>query len=74
MTTEDNTFAARQPTTYQSPRAMIQYQGRTGCWTALASVDHNDGEILHGMRSAARSFPGRRIRCVDSAGSVLDIL
>ncbi|MFG1347508.1 hypothetical protein V5F59_21660 [Xanthobacter autotrophicus DSM 431] len=52
----------------------IQYQSRTGNWTTVMVVQNLSPNIAIGMQSAARANPGCRVRAVDSAGRVVDIL
>ncbi|MFG1299668.1 hypothetical protein V5F49_07710 [Xanthobacter sp. V3C-3] len=52
----------------------IQYQDRTGNWTTVMRVQNLAPNIRIGMDSAARAHPGCRVRAVDDAGRVLDLL
>lgn len=52
----------------------IQYQTRTGNWTTVMVVQNLAPNIANAMGSVARANPGCRVRAVDRAGRVVDIL
>ncbi len=52
----------------------IQYQSRGGLWTTVMVVENLPPNILNGMKSVARANPGCRVRAVDRAGRVVDLL
>lgn len=52
----------------------VQYQNKTGNWTTVMVVQNLSVNILIAMKSVAQSNPGSRVRAVDQAGRVVDIL
>ena len=55
-------------------QVQVQYQNKTGNWTTVMVVQNLSPNILNAMQSVARVNPGCRVRAVDSAGRVVDIL
>lgn len=52
----------------------IQYQNKTGNWTTVMMVENLPPNIANGMQSVARANPGCRVRAVDAAGRLVDML
>lgn len=52
----------------------IRYQDRAGNWTTVMMVQNLAPNIAIALRSTARSHPARRVRAVDAAGRVVDML
>lgn len=52
----------------------IQYQNATGNWTTVMVVQNLAPNIRIAMDQTARNHAGCRVRAVDGAGRVVDIL
>lgn len=52
----------------------IQMQDDFGLWLTHTRVSNNQSHIAIEMKNMARMHPNRRIRAVDRAGRVIDIL
>lgn len=52
----------------------IQMQDDFGLWLTYTRVSNNQSHVAIEMKNMARMHPKRRIRAVDSAGRVIDIL
>lgn len=52
----------------------IQVQFSVGEWRDVSSVNNTSQYIIRGMTQAQKSFPGRRVRAVDSDGRLLDMM
>ena len=55
-------------------QVQVQYQNRTGSWTTVMVVQNLSPNILIAMKQVSGANPGCRIRAVDMAGRVVDIL
>ncbi|WP_323034090.1 hypothetical protein [Pararhodobacter sp.] len=52
----------------------VQYQNKTGNWTTVMVVQNLSANILIAMQSVARTHPDSRVRAIDQAGRVVDLL
>ena len=52
----------------------IQMQDSGGNWRTYAITQNNSQMIILRMRELQRQFPNARIRAIDNAGRVVDIL
>ena len=52
----------------------IQFQDSTGNWRTVIVTQNISAMILSNMQSLQQSYPGSRIRAIDQAGRVVDIL
>lgn len=52
----------------------IQYQVSTGSWLTINSARNDAQYIAHAMRQAQNMLPGHRIRAIDEAGRLVDLL
>lgn len=55
-------------------QANIQVQNRTGNWTTVMVVENRSPNIAIALKSTAAQHPGCRVRAVDAAGRVVDML
>ena len=52
----------------------IQVQDDVGIWRTVHTTINDSQRIIMEMRSVSRRFPGKRIRAVDQAERIVDIL
>ena len=52
----------------------IQYQMGNGSWMTINSTRNDAQFIANAMQMAQNMLPGRRIRAVDKAGRLVDLL
>ncbi len=57
-----------------SPRAHIQYQDAAGMWQTFTTTAADASNVSQVMRTVALAHPGKRIRCVDEHGELIDLL
>lgn len=55
-------------------QAIIQFQGSVGDWRDAGRIPNNPSIFTREMQNVQRRYPRSRIRVVDSASRVLDIL
>ena len=52
----------------------IQFQSSTGNWTTVQQVMNDPHNIANGLRSVKSMYPESRVRAIDSAGRLVDML
>ncbi len=52
----------------------IQFQTSTGNWTTVQQVTNDPHNITNGLRSVKSMYPESRVRAVDSAGRLVDMM
>lgn len=52
----------------------VQVQGRAGNWSTVMVVQNLPQNITTALRTVARANPGCRVRAVDGAGRLVDLI
>ncbi|MFS8036343.1 hypothetical protein ACI7BZ_05125 [Xanthobacter sp. AM11] len=55
-------------------QVQVQYLSRTGNWTTVMVVQNLSPNIAIALQQVARGHPGCRVRAVDGANRVVDML